>query len=877
MANFLSQKVVANFTLTHFFRSSSDQDSTKASSLLSSVLAQLIRHYTLRSTPRFFATLKAVLPLFDHFASGIDCPFHTLRPLMDDLFGILDDFVLVVDALDECSEINQSTTVTEWLNKVSRRPNARVIILSRYHDSFEDSLCDSFHLRMDSDLVSPDISLFVAAELQRTPKFRGMEKQIMMKIEEARGMFLWAKMMMEYLTKAATSNMVLRRLARFPAGLTAVYEKFLVETAASLEEEDIIRRKEIFMLLAAGVRPLSVEEISVALALKTTGRLHEDGDLLLDPKGEVLRLCWPLAMVVHGEAHLFHMSVKEFLLRSAEPLTKGSVQFSVQQCHTYMARRCLNRLDHTKYAATNRMESLLRHSVSTKKLSRGEISHLPLTLTFYEYACKNWQRHIAAASPSEDLLHQTNQFLHSHAFISWAESLHSISRDDMGPIIEVRAVLRSWQMTIPHVRQSLVNLLDFFTGPYNSAYLSFRDQGDNLLSSVVLERLGIFLNITAEHVPENLFTLYEILKLASEGYERVLGKRHPRTLNATALFCVERLVNKEHSAAETVSAGIASIQREVLGEESPDYFRTRQYQAVALFWQGKHIEAKVCAEESYIGLQRTLGGHQKDTLKSQMYVGWCLEVENELEAAARIYEEVYNAWIPIHGPDNPLSLYSQSCLAISLRKLGDFAAAERHMTQSLAARQRLFGADNLMTIDSAINLAVLYRDMDRPQEALALLEVAVTKGVKTPPIQGFERLCQTEHLRAQIEILAGELDNARRRLEMILLNATAEKLPNNRELFWIRLRLADMLRSEGLDEIAAALFSGIVKQTLDDYSAEIWKDTDPKYQLRIAEVALEFVQKHDTYGAEELLVAHGLNWGHPEDLWVLEGGPGAEI
>jgi hypothetical protein len=212
-------------------------------------------------------------------------------------------------------------------------------------------------------------------------------------------------------------------------------------------------------------------------------------------------------------------------------------------------------------------------------------------------------------------------------------------------------------------------------------------------------------------------------------------------------------------------------------------------------------------------------------------------------------------------------------MAIVYRKLGNFAVAEKHLTENFAARQRIFGDNNMITIDTAINLAVLYRDMDRPDQVYGLLELTEAMGVEN---HGFERVGQVEHLRALMEISVGQLDESRRRLRALLHKATVEGHPNNQELFWVRLTQAETLRRQGQYDEASILFSDIVKTTSGSPSGDILSELDAPYQLRIAEIALETVRKHDITGAEELLRAHGLEWCRPEELWLLEGGPPAE-
>ena len=127
--------------------------------------------------------------------------------------------------------------------------------------------------------------------------------------------------MLGYLKRTRSQKIQLRRLQSFPIGLTEVYERLLSEVARSLDQEELVLRRQIFLLLVEASRPFTLDELAVFSALRCPDGFLDKTGLLLDPKGKVLRLCWPLAMVIDNSVQLSHMSVKEFLIKVPEEMS----------------------------------------------------------------------------------------------------------------------------------------------------------------------------------------------------------------------------------------------------------------------------------------------------------------------------------------------------------------------------------------------------------------------------------------------------------------------------------------------------------------------------------------------------------------------------
>lgn len=163
--------------------------------------------------------------------------------------------------------------------------------------------------------------------------------------------------------------------------------------------------------------------------------------------------------------------------------------------------------------------------------------------------------------------------------------------------------------------------------------------------------------------------------------------------------------------------------------------------------------------------------------------------------------------------------------------------------------------------------------MDRPQESQALLDLMSEDNALQ---NEFERFCQFEHIRALLELDSGAYSAAHDRLKSLLYQAIARgRDANNRELLWVRLTLADMLRKHDRSDEAATLFDDIVRPAIEDTESNqsLVEEPDTPHQLAVAEEALRHVRLASFVEADRLLAENGLEWVRKQDFWILFGGP----
>lgn len=137
---------------------------------------------------------------------------------------------------------------------------------------------------------------------------------------------------------------------------------------------------------------------------------------------------------------------------------------------------------------------------------------------------------------------------------------------------------------------------------------------------------------------------------------------------------------------------------------------------------------------------------------------------------------------------------------------------------------------------------------DYAPAAMSLLKIILCPGLAD---QCFYRLSQTEHLRAQFNLLLESPEIAAKILEALL--ALEKEKGRNRELMWVRLTLAAIWRKMGKRRSK-------VKKGLPI----------------VVESALEKARDGGWEGARVLIRQTGVRWICKRHLWIWSGGPAAD-
>ncbi|KAI9878906.1 MAG: hypothetical protein M1830_010154 [Pleopsidium flavum] len=298
---------------------------------------------------------------------------HQLQPkqssLVETFFLLVRRFrqvYLTIDALDECTE---RKGLLALINRIATQKPGKVnmLLLSRREQDIETGLetimTDSISIQ--DAKVDGDIRLLIHSRLTQDSKLKKRPDSVKREIEEA-------------LTDGAYGipSSITRALHSLPKTLDETYDRILT----NIHEEYHTQTFTALQWLVFSARPLYLEEVAEAVALKPGQSVLEGVDRLFDPY-EILTICSSLVTLSDEtrEVRLAHYSIKEYLI--SERIRRGSASaFHLMElsAHRTMAEMCLNYL--LSFDKPN-------------PLSSQSLLDFPLL----DYAAQNWYNHARVA------------------------------------------------------------------------------------------------------------------------------------------------------------------------------------------------------------------------------------------------------------------------------------------------------------------------------------------------------------------------------------------------------------------------------------------------------------------------------------------------
>jgi len=342
-----------------------------------------------------------------------------LRDAFSELWGILtkcaqdseaDEIICILDALDECEKDSRSQLLEKLVSFFSqieahKNPSYRlkVLVTSRPYDDLEkrfQSLSDvSTYLRFDGDeksqRIGQEINLVIDHEMPRITKGFSVEhcKRISDRLKEMNNRnYLWLFLTVDIITgsrsKYSKMSSIDSLLSSLPSKVSDAYEEILSRSS------DEVKARVLLQLIVAATRPLTLQEVNIALTLATqkkscTSYEALDQDLWppQDFKSIVRNMCGLFVSVHDGKVSLIHQTAREFLVRNTElsELRSGKWQgyLDMAMAHGTVSQVCLDYLNLDDFASIS--QDQLDQDDCTQQ---GDKSYYLL-----DYAAINWAVH----------------------------------------------------------------------------------------------------------------------------------------------------------------------------------------------------------------------------------------------------------------------------------------------------------------------------------------------------------------------------------------------------------------------------------------------------------------------------------------------------
>ncbi|KAH8805238.1 hypothetical protein F5884DRAFT_443080 [Xylogone sp. PMI_703] len=865
LADFWKTKM-RRITIPYFFQSTTNREYSTPTSFAFRLIAQVLQLGVVRRSPQYVVAIGQLKGLADSERRvGDHFSFELLWPILCYLLEVIGDITLIVDGLDECDDKLRKELCLR-LVELASEPNIRLILLFRNDPEMETVIEKSHKIEITPELTAPDISLYVHSQIQEySKKLERHHDKIIQKVPSwSQGSFLLVSLMMEGLRQAETHNTQLDYLSEAPSGLEQLYEKLLSNKSTHLSESRHKLQKEIFLILLQMSKAPSYEEIRIFLALHENASQLDEDDMLINLEDDILQLCYPLVRVAGGHVVFTHDSIRQFLV-SRKPSPDAPLYMTVDESNAFLARKCLLALSQKTYKSLGRIATLFRQNVSGSPDGKEEPQ-------FYQYAATHWFIHLfAVADPETRLVELVAKFLGGFDFVYWSEYIFSSSRSQK-TVLEVGSKLKVWAQSLsPNTRKPLEPVIDnYFTGPYRTVSDALEQYGgDKSLPYLCLFQLGAFYSLSSHS--EKAF---EVRQIVSDALMKELGERNSVALTAESALAREHLLQGHLRIAQESFSHIARIQQEVVGNDSPDYYRSLQGQGMAEYGMASYAEATTQLTKSLEGLFNTVGVTDSSYLLCQQTIACILESQGEIKRAAPLFEHIWRHRTNVSGPDDSLAVWSRYAMSSVYRKAGLYEEAGIAIDEVIKSREKTVGSGASATADAYIQKIILHREADKRAEALELIESISKQGSAKP---WFERTCQIEHVRALLVADEGNLEMARKILQSLVEQALSKgDEGRNRSMLWVRLDLATILRKQNKEEEASMLFLDLVEPKEGEPESS-WEALESPRDLEIAESAIRHIRKLEFQQAQDLLQRNGAQWVREEDFWIMPaGGPGAD-
>ncbi|WYZ43728.1 hypothetical protein EsH8_VII_000164 [Colletotrichum jinshuiense] len=333
-------------TLCYFFFKDGFDDQKTASGAMCAILRQLLEQH-----PDLMD--EALIDKFYKDGEPLTRSFKRLFEIFLDLSsGCKKDVVCVLDALDECGDEDgvketenrrDRRQIMTTLSAVYKKPPAslkvRFIITSRpYLDikrAFQglENNSPAIHLRGEDEAqvkrISSEIDVFIRQRVEELAETLSLEpgeaKFLETKLIAAQNRtYLWVKLALDVVESilSFTKENVEAALSSIPEGLDRLYENIL-----SRSHDTDMARKIIHIVLAAR-KPMSVDDMSVALAIKDAHR--NLSELQLEARSRFVNTlkvtCGLFVSIIDDQIYFLHQTAREFLLEGKEGDARAAQQ-----------------------------------------------------------------------------------------------------------------------------------------------------------------------------------------------------------------------------------------------------------------------------------------------------------------------------------------------------------------------------------------------------------------------------------------------------------------------------------------------------------------------------------------------------------------------
>ncbi|ELU37593.1 peptidase C14 [Rhizoctonia solani AG-1 IA] len=366
-----------------------------------------------------------------------DCDAHTralnlqyqkliIDPLKAVEKSLPEDFIVVIDALDECESLTAVEQILELLLSTTHTLPIRFLISSRPEREITERITgrsngqDEARLvlhNLDSNMVKTDIGTYMRKELKGIPL---EDSELTSIIERCGVLFIYAATICRYI-KSANKMKTLKKAVKviIDSGsapmekgderiIDELYKTILDNAFEGTELNEANRRtmRDVLETAVCTTEPMSLDAMASLLQLDSA----EQAEALLGPLRSVLNVTKKAKLVT-----ALHASFPDFILSQGR---SGNYYCNPNTRHATIAEACLRLIDSAepKFNICALPSSFLLDS-QVKDLDRRIAQSISPGLV---YACRYWTTHLSLSEHTSSLIGLVHGFFHSRLLL-WME------------------------------------------------------------------------------------------------------------------------------------------------------------------------------------------------------------------------------------------------------------------------------------------------------------------------------------------------------------------------------------------------------------------------------------------------------------------------
>ncbi|KAK3941240.1 ankyrin repeat-containing domain protein, partial [Diplogelasinospora grovesii] len=415
-------------TICYFFFKDDFEDQRSVVGALRSILHQLFKE---KPTILSECILKQFEDGGETFNNSFGDLWHTLLSAAEEKDA--GQIVCLLDAVDECEEDGRSQLLQALgkLFKNRRTSNLKFLLTSRPYEKIRQGFhgLSVIHLSGESDAemgkISGEIDAFIEARVQdiaERQSLSGNERRTLwqeMKRTNHRT-YLWAHLTLDLIERDLLINKtgIIKATSHLPQTVEEAYERILSKSYGPQEA------KRLLHIVVAAAQPLTLKEMSLALALKEGHQSYSDLDLTFDAISEqrfrnrVRNLCGLFVTIIDSRIYLLHQTAREFLIRHVaedpDPPVNTHLGWKhslrLQESHYILAEICIQHLLFADF------ETAAFQGGGDEQLSQYAENHVLL-----DYSARNWVKHLHESHRAGDFSQKVLQLFdeRSQWWLTW--------------------------------------------------------------------------------------------------------------------------------------------------------------------------------------------------------------------------------------------------------------------------------------------------------------------------------------------------------------------------------------------------------------------------------------------------------------------------